>query len=79
MQICTSAGWAEAWLAISYDNTDDCEEEQPDVGNPGNCGSLMASVIFMIFYLILAFVIIVNMYIAVILENYTQVKIASVY
>ncbi len=42
------------------------------MGNPGNCGSQMASVIFMIFYLLLAMLVIVNMYIAVILENYQQ-------
>ncbi len=45
------------------------------MGNPGNCGSQMASVIFMIFYLLLAMLVIVNMYIAVILENYQQASI----
>jgi voltage-gated sodium channel type II alpha len=35
----------------------------------------MAGVAFMIAYLVLSFLIIVNMYIAVILENYSQVSI----
>ena len=38
----------------------------------GNCGSFGAGVAFMIAYLVLSFLIIVNMYIAVILENYSQ-------
>ena len=58
-------------MAISDDT--DCEPPNPDIGSLGNCGSNGASVLFMIFYLILSFLIIVNMYIAVILENYSQV------
>eukprot|EP00094_Tigriopus_californicus_P000958 TCALIF_00927-PA protein Name:"Similar to para Sodium channel protein para (Drosophila melanogaster)" AED:0.11 eAED:0.11 QI:164/0.70/0.5/1/1/1/18/32/1532 len=69
-QICTSAGWAEAWLAIS--NEKNCTEPDPETGSSGNCGSNIAAVIFMILYLVLTFLIIVNMYIAVILENYSQ-------
>ncbi len=34
----------------------------------------MAGVAYIILYLVLSFLIIVNMYIAVILENYSQVK-----
>jgi len=56
-QMCTSACWAEAWLAIIFDNTEDCN-----------------LVIFMILYLIFAFIIIVNMYITVIQENFEEVK-----
>lgn len=71
-QICTSAGWAEAWLAISDES--DCTQPDPDVGNPGDCGNNMAATMYMILYLVLSFLIIVNMYIAVILENYSQVN-----
>ena len=42
------------------------------MGVKGNCGSFGAGVAFMIAYLVLSFLIIVNMYIAVILENYNQ-------
>lgn len=68
--MCTSAGWAEALTAITSEN--DCDVGDSDKGNSGNCGNYMAGVAFMISYLVLSFLIIVNMYIAVILENYSQ-------
>ena len=68
--MCTSAGWAEALTAITANK--DCDGGNSDVGNSGNCGNYMAGVAFMIAYLVLSFLIIVNMYIAVILENYSQ-------
>ena len=54
--------------------TDESECDPPDeeTGYQGNCGNYMAGVAFMILYLVLSFLIIVNMYIAVILENYSQ-------
>ena len=58
--------------AITFDDRRDCEDAGPESGNPGNCGNYMAGVAFMIMYLVLSFLIIVNMYIAVILENYSQ-------
>ena len=58
--------------AITFDDRRDCEDADPESGNPGNCGNYMAGVAFMIMYLVLSFLIIVNMYIAVILENYSQ-------
>ena len=70
IQICTSAGWAEAFTAITADY--DCELPNEEMGVKGNCGSFGAGVAFMIAYLVLSFLIIVNMYIAVILENYSQ-------
>lgn len=68
--MCTSAGWAEALTAITDES--DCDLPDSETGNPGNCGNYMAGVAFMIMYLVLSFLIIVNMYIAVILENYSQ-------
>ena len=70
-QMCTSAGWAEALTAITAEK--DCDSGNSELGNAGNCGNYMAGVAFMISYLVLSFLIIVNMYIAVILENYSQV------
>ena len=69
--MCTSAGWAEALEAITAEK--ECDSGNSEVGNPGDCGKYMAGVAFMIAYLVLSFLIIVNMYIAVILENYSQV------
>jgi len=69
--MCTSAGWSDALMAISNDK--DCDEPDEETGYSGNCGKEMTGVAFMILYLVLSFLIIVNMYIAVILENYSQV------
>ena len=68
--MCTSAGWSDALMAIT--NEDECQLPDDETGYAGNCGSNMAGVAFLILYLVLSFLIIVNMYIAVILENYSQ-------
>ena len=74
--MCTSAVWAEALVAITAEK--ECDSGNSEVGNPGDCGKYMAGVAFMIAYLVLSFLIIVNMYIAVILENYSQVGFKSI-
>ena len=38
----------------------------------GDCGNFASGIGYMVLYLVLSFLIIVNMYIAVILENYSQ-------
>ena len=70
-QICTSAGWAETFMAIA--NDEDCEPANDELGLPGDCGKYYPGVVYIIIYLVFSFLVIVNMYIAVILENYTQV------
>jgi voltage-gated sodium channel type IV alpha len=52
-----------------------CEEADLQTGNSGDCGSYMTGTIYLCIYLVLTFLIIVNMYIAVILENYSQASI----
>ena len=64
-------------MAIANDK--DCEEENKETGEPGNCGSYYAGVMYIIVYLVFSFLVIVNMYIAVILENYTQVSTQKKY
>ena len=75
MQICTSAGWAETFAAIANDK--DCDTGNEELGESGNCGSYYTGVIFIVLYLVLSFLVIVNMYIAVILENYSQVRYSN--
>lgn len=53
-------------------NEDDCELPDPEVGKSGDCGSTTAGIAFLLSYLVMTFLIIINMYIAVILENYSQ-------
>ncbi|UYV78409.1 para [Cordylochernes scorpioides] len=67
-QMSTSAGWDGVLAAIM--NEDDCYPTEGDID--GNCGSRAVAVAFLISYLIISFLIIINMYIAVILENYSQ-------
>ena len=54
-------------------NDEDCEPADDELGLPGDCGSYYPGVVYIIIYLVFSFLVIVNMYIAVILENYTQV------
>ena len=42
-------------------------------GDPGNCGSPSKAIIFFIAYIIIIFLIIINMYIAVILERFDEI------
>jgi len=69
-QMATSAGWDGTLNAI-FDDTD-CKLPDTEIGETGDCGKFAAGVAYMIAYLTLSFLIIVNMYIAVILENYSQ-------
>merc|ERR1719211_511312 len=39
-QMCTSAGWAETFMAITAEK--ECDSGNSEVGNPGDCGKYMA-------------------------------------
>lgn len=67
-QMSTSAGWDGVLAPIM--NEKDCL--LPSEDQEGNCGSRGIAVAYLISYLIISFLIIINMYIAVILENYSQ-------
>lgn len=66
----TSAGWDGVLDAII--NEEDCDPPDNDKGYPGNCGSATVGITFLLSYLVISFLIVINMYIAVILENYSQ-------
>lgn len=63
--MCTSAGWAGTLAGLS--NVEDCD---PIVER--NCGSYGMAVFYLVTYLVISFLVVVNMYIAVILENFSQ-------
>ena len=63
-QMCTSAGWDGVLQGLM--NETDCDEDK------GNCGSYSIAVLYLLTYLIISFLVVVNMYIAVILENFSQ-------
>lgn len=67
-QMSTSAGWSDVLAAIMDES--DCEKGGED--REGNCGNRGIAIAYLVSYLIIGFLIIINMYIAVILENYSQ-------
>ncbi|XP_031636806.1 sodium channel protein para isoform X42 [Contarinia nasturtii] len=69
-QMSTSAGWDGVLDGII--NEEDCNPPDNDRGYPGNCGSSTIGITFLLSYLVISFLIVINMYIAVILENYSQ-------
>ncbi|GFT37955.1 sodium channel protein para [Nephila pilipes] len=78
-QMSTSAGWDGVLAAIMEE--DDCDPPSVNTNSTGDdcnnngigdCGSRNIAVAYLVSYLIISFLIIINMYIAVILENYSQ-------
>ncbi|XP_037081523.1 sodium channel protein para-like isoform X2 [Pollicipes pollicipes] len=69
-QMMTSAGWASVLTGII--NEKDCNGPNPETGDPGNCGQASIGIAYLLAYLVISFLIVINMYIAVILENYSQ-------
>ncbi|XP_069760955.1 sodium channel protein type 4 subunit alpha A [Narcine bancroftii] len=71
-QITTSAGWDGLLSPIMNSGPPDCDPKAYNPGTTveGNCGNPMMGVIFFVSYIIISFLIVVNMYIAIILENF---------
>lgn len=71
LQMSTSAGWDGVLDGII--NEEECDLPDNERGYPGNCGSATIGITYLLSYLVISFLIVINMYIAVILENYSQV------
>ncbi|MBZ3883325.1 Sodium channel protein type 10 subunit alpha [Sciurus carolinensis] len=70
-QITTSAGWDGLLSPILNTGPPYCDPNLPNGnGTRGDCGSPAVGIIFFTTYIIISFLIVVNMYIAVILENF---------
>ena len=69
-QMSTSAGWDSVLEGII--NEEDCIKPDTETGYPGNCGYSTMGIAYLLSYLVISFLIVINMYIAVILENYSQ-------
>ncbi|XP_051938737.1 sodium channel, voltage-gated, type I-like, alpha isoform X2 [Hippocampus zosterae] len=71
-QITTSAGWDGLLAPILNKYEDDCDStaEHPGSAVKGDCGSPSVGIAFFVSYIIICFLIVINMYIAVILENF---------
>uniref|UniRef100_A0A3Q3WAR2 Sodium channel protein n=1 Tax=Mola mola TaxID=94237 RepID=A0A3Q3WAR2_MOLML len=72
-QITTSAGWDGLLAPILNKREPDCDSQLEHPGNSykGNCGNPSVGIFFFVSYIIICFLIVVNMYIAVILENFS--------
>ncbi|KAG9343830.1 hypothetical protein JZ751_013211 [Albula glossodonta] len=70
--ITTSAGWDGLLLPIMSSGPPDCDPylENPGSDVRGNCGSPAVGIVFFCSYIIMSFLVVVNMYIAIILENF---------
>ncbi|XP_054473116.1 sodium channel, voltage gated, type VIII, alpha subunit b isoform X3 [Anoplopoma fimbria] len=70
--ITTSAGWDGLLLPI-LNYPPDCDPNLENAGTPatGDCGNPSVGIFFFVMYIIISFLIVVNMYIAIILENFS--------
>ncbi|KAM9321608.1 sodium channel protein type 8 subunit alpha [Gastrophryne carolinensis] len=71
-QVTTSAGWDGLLLPI-LNRPPDCDPKKENPGSPmqGDCGNPSVGIFFFVSYIIISFLIVVNMYIAIILENFS--------
>ncbi|XP_033022326.1 sodium channel protein type 2 subunit alpha-like [Lacerta agilis] len=72
-QITTSGGWDRLLAPILNSNPPDCDPEKVHPGSTakGDCGNPSVGIFFFVSYIIISFLVVVNMYIAVILENFS--------
>uniref|UniRef100_A0A8C4IBG2 Sodium channel protein n=1 Tax=Dicentrarchus labrax TaxID=13489 RepID=A0A8C4IBG2_DICLA len=72
-QISTSAGWDNLLSPIMSSPPEECDSNFVNTGTNtrGNCGSPSMGIAFFVSYIIISFLIVVNMYIAIILENFS--------
>ncbi|MGH0180273.1 UNVERIFIED_CONTAM: hypothetical protein FKN15_003628 [Acipenser sinensis] len=71
-QVTTSAGWDGLLLPI-LNRPPDCDLTKDNPGSlvKGDCGNPSVGIFFFVMYIIISFLIVVNMYIAIILENFS--------
>uniref|UniRef100_A0A8C2UEY7 Sodium channel protein type 2 subunit alpha-like n=1 Tax=Coturnix japonica TaxID=93934 RepID=A0A8C2UEY7_COTJA len=72
-QITTSAGWDGLLAPILNSGEPDCDPNKIHPGSSvkGDCGNPSVGIFFFVSYIIISFLIVVNMYIAIILENFS--------
>jgi len=71
-QTCTSAGWDGVLAGLMNDKAPDCNPTVTDHRPNGDCGNSALGIMYLVSYLVISFLVIINMYIAVILENFSQ-------
>ena len=76
-QISTSAGWDGVLAGLMNDKPPDCNATSTEDKPNGDCGNSGLAIMYLVAYLIMSFLVVVNMYIAVILENFSQARFHS--
>jgi len=74
VQTCTSAGWADVLAGLMNDTPPGCNDTRTDTKPNGDCGNAGLAIVYLVTYLVMTFLVVINMYIAVILENFSQVS-----
>jgi Ion transport protein len=74
LQTCTSAGWDGVLAALMNDTPPGCDNSTSQNRPNGDCGNTPLAIVYLVSYLVITFLVVVNMYIAVILENFSQVS-----
>lgn len=72
-RLATGAGWNDILDALMV-QPPDCDFDYGDDLPNGNCGFPLGAILYLVSYIIIVFLIIVNMYIAVILENVNRAQ-----
>ncbi|CAF1517833.1 unnamed protein product [Rotaria sp. Silwood1] len=72
--MCTTAGWSGVFQALTNDRPPDCDPTLNTPSHKGDCGDTAIATPFLVSYVIITSLIVVNMYIAVILENFNQAQ-----
>ncbi|CAF4807671.1 unnamed protein product [Rotaria socialis] len=73
-QMCTTAGWSGVYQALTNDQPPDCDPTLNTPSHKGDCGDTAIATPFVVTYVIITSLVVVNMYIAVILENFSQAQ-----
>ncbi|KAL4228301.1 hypothetical protein ACF0H5_013732 [Mactra antiquata] len=77
-RLATAAGWNDILIPmmISTPNCNDTHFTRPNgeiaEGSPGDCGNAFMAIIALTSYILIIFLVVINMFIAVILENFNQ-------
>ena len=74
--LCTSAGWSVLLDALSSDGPPFCDPNITTTSQllQGDCGNSFVAIPFLVIFVIVTFFVIINMYVAVILDNFSEAK-----
>ena len=75
--LCTSGGWSVLLDSITHEGPPFCNPNATATSSQltkGDCGSMVLAIPYLVSFIIVTFFVVINMYIAVILENFSDAK-----